>query len=509
MRWNSRRSAPAGRERPNVGGTTGRGADWPRGILPTLALGAGLAFGSLALAGHSLADDTVPPPAPGVERSDQQPEQPSAPPAAGEKSAENRAAEDRAIRDDAAASGTAARNEERRSDGAWIRFSRPDLRFEQSRFADEATLLVRDREGGDVWVAHRGPDLDSILRANAALASRTEIAALKREVSGASERVAVKAEKSAPGFVSEVRTFVEAPGLLLERRGPDETWLFVDDEGGTERVFIGHDLDAIAKAHPDLEQRTGFPALRAKVREVDLTKPAIKSGATAIVDVRHSDQQVVVTAHTLADGRWTAKTFRGKTLADIAAHEMELQRILVLPAMTPPTAAGMSEPHAMQHPGPAPEPGLEDGRVDATRTERFSASAERFAPESRNVGASVGPKVGAGLRRPCGAPAQEQPIARAPSGVLPMHPTQMMPTQATREGFQAGVPSSGGAVLTEVRAGSIASSFGLQSGDVVLEVDGRPVTDRAAFERDLERVGASARPSIVVLRHGNRITLGR
>jgi hypothetical protein len=223
-------------------------------------------------------------------------------------------------------------------DGAWVRFESPTLRFEQSLFAEEARVFLRGPDEVS-WRVHRGRDLEAILSVNPDLATRREIVDLQKRLRSSSESIAVGADAAAARVPSTIRTFVEAPGLLLERRH-GEALLFVDDASG-ERAFVGKDLDELARAHPDLETMTGFPTLRARVREIQERKPLkLRSDVAAMVDVRHSDQQVVVTVFTPEDGRWTSRTFRGNTLDEITAREVDLRKVLDLPPTSIQSAGG-------------------------------------------------------------------------------------------------------------------------------------------------------------------------
>lgn len=237
--------------------------------------------------------------------------------------------------------GTDVRKE---ADGAWVRFISPEIRFEQARFADDARIMLREADG-EGWRVHRGRDLDAILSVNPALATRPEIVAMRRQVRAMSTEVPVRADKQpASAFAGMIRTFVDSPGLLLERRGADEVVLYVDDPEGGERAFVAKDLDALVKASPDLEKSEGFPTLRARVRELDAKKALVlKPDALAIVDVHHSGDKVLVTAHRWRDGRWTSDTFRGNSLEEITARETELRGVLDLPDASASRAAASSE----------------------------------------------------------------------------------------------------------------------------------------------------------------------
>ena len=66
----------------------------------------------------------------------------------------------------------------------------------------------------------------------------------------------------------------------------------------------------------------------------------------------------------------------------------------------------------------------------------------------------------------------------------------------------------GGAWITEVQAGGAADHAGLHRDDVVLAVDGYPVTSATDLASRLDEAAAKPRPVAVgVLRAGERLTL--
>lgn len=65
-----------------------------------------------------------------------------------------------------------------------------------------------------------------------------------------------------------------------------------------------------------------------------------------------------------------------------------------------------------------------------------------------------------------------------------------------------------GMLVTDVTAGSPASTLGLQDYDVIVEYDGRPVSDRKWARSQLDSWRPEAKTKVVVLRRGERVTLG-
>ena len=61
-----------------------------------------------------------------------------------------------------------------------------------------------------------------------------------------------------------------------------------------------------------------------------------------------------------------------------------------------------------------------------------------------------------------------------------------------------------GAYVGTVRPGSPAASAGLTSGDVIVEIGGRPVNSAAALQQIIARLRAGDHVSIVYLRAGQR-----
>jgi serine protease Do len=77
------------------------------------------------------------------------------------------------------------------------------------------------------------------------------------------------------------------------------------------------------------------------------------------------------------------------------------------------------------------------------------------------------------------------------------------------EGEQEGPggDASGGALVVELLRDSPADRAGLEPGDVVVEVDGRPVENAAQLRNELARAAVGAQLRVTVLREGRRRTL--
>ena len=72
---------------------------------------------------------------------------------------------------------------------------------------------------------------------------------------------------------------------------------------------------------------------------------------------------------------------------------------------------------------------------------------------------------------------------------------------------QLGLDTVKGAVVTEVRPGSPAAKAGLQSGDVVLEFDGAPITKPGDLQGRVERAALDEPHTVVIMRDGKTISL--
>ncbi|RYZ01597.1 MAG: Do family serine endopeptidase [Myxococcales bacterium] len=68
--------------------------------------------------------------------------------------------------------------------------------------------------------------------------------------------------------------------------------------------------------------------------------------------------------------------------------------------------------------------------------------------------------------------------------------------------------SQNGVLLTEVRSGGPGAKGGLQRGDVVIKVDGKPVTSTGQFRNLIASSGAKKRVMLDVMRDGKAVSLG-
>jgi serine protease Do len=69
------------------------------------------------------------------------------------------------------------------------------------------------------------------------------------------------------------------------------------------------------------------------------------------------------------------------------------------------------------------------------------------------------------------------------------------------------LPSSGGVLLSDVRAGTPAAAAGLKRGDVVLKLDGRPVTSAGQFRNSIAATGARHKVLLDIYRDGKPQTV--
>jgi serine protease Do len=72
---------------------------------------------------------------------------------------------------------------------------------------------------------------------------------------------------------------------------------------------------------------------------------------------------------------------------------------------------------------------------------------------------------------------------------------------------QLGLKSLHGALVADVRPGSPAEKAGLQSGDVIVEFNGKPVDDPHKLQNLVERAALTGDQSVVILRDGDRRTI--
>ena len=93
------------------------------------------------------------------------------------------------------------------------------------------------------------------------------------------------------------------------------------------------------------------------------------------------------------------------------------------------------------------------------------------------------------------------------SGVDPSHKSlglgfQELTPELARE---LGVKKAGGVVVTQVESGSLAAEAGLQSGDVIREVDRKPVKNSADFVQKIEKAKSQGRVLLLIERGGNHL----
>jgi serine protease Do len=69
------------------------------------------------------------------------------------------------------------------------------------------------------------------------------------------------------------------------------------------------------------------------------------------------------------------------------------------------------------------------------------------------------------------------------------------------------LPSSGGVLLSDVRPGTPAAAAGLKRGDVVLKLDGRPVTSAGQFRNSIAATGARHKVLLDIHRDGKPQTV--
>jgi PDZ domain len=102
-----------------------------------------------------------------------------------------------------------------------------------------------------------------------------------------------------------------------------------------------------------------------------------------------------------------------------------------------------------------------------------------------------------------GAPSKPG-ATRRPEGRLGVAVSQPGPTLAD----QLDLPKGQGLAIEEVRSDSAAARVGLKAHDILLELDGKPVSsDLADFQRKLAATPANKAVDIVILRRGRRETL--
>lgn len=93
-------------------------------------------------------------------------------------------------------------------------------------------------------------------------------------------------------------------------------------------------------------------------------------------------------------------------------------------------------------------------------------------------------------------------IERKKSGFLGVYPRGVDAAVRT----ELGLADDEGVLLAEVTAGGPADKAGLKSGDIIVTMDGTPISDRTLTLR-LSRIGAGAKVTVSIVRNGKRETL--
>lgn len=329
---------------------------------------------------------------------------------------------------------------------AWMLYDNPSMRYEQPRFTGDARLYVRESNAtngnGPVsapesyrWRVYRGRDLDVITRANANLATSSDMTGLRQYLA-----TSTKTTPASMRVTGVVRTSVEAPGLVYERGTQSPSRLFVRDAAGLETMYSGTDFVSIARANPSLEQTAGFPAFRSRVKLVDDARPwTLRGDSTTIMNVSHTPTGVVVGTNEWRDGQWLTHTHQGATLAEIHSGQPTLRAML----------SGGHEAPASSTPAVLNQP---------------TWQVEQF-------------------------------------GVSMAAPPSCLNSQLNLEGR--------GILVTKVVPGSSAETLGLRNDDVIVDYDGRVVTDGEWVRSQFASWRTDSRPKIIVLRQGSRVTLSR
>lgn len=333
-----------------------------------------------------------------------------------------------------------------RANDAWLLYEGPRMRYEQPRFAGDASLYVREdvvrgtadgtsAPGVGRWRVYRGHDLDGIAKANADLAASPDLELVRTYV-----RTNTRAPSDPLQVTGVIRTRVEAPGLVYEPATMGTARLYVSGSDGRELLYTGSDFGTIVASNPTLEQTNGFSAFRTRVQQLDGESAwTLRGGSPSILFVTHTPTGVVVSSNEWRDGRWVAHRHEGKTMAELRANQAELQALL-----------------------------------------------EANAPASSKL--DLQPPV---------TPAWDV----LPFGFTIATPMSCLDSQLNLEGR--------GLVVTGLRDGSTASNLGFQTHDVILEIDGRAVTDREWARTQFASWRDTTQTKVVVLRKGQRVTLGR
>jgi len=342
---------------------------------------------------------------------------------------------------------------------AWMLYDNPSMRYEQPRFTGDARLFVRESNAtssnipsaGNApesyrWRVYRGRDLDVITRANSNLATSSDMTGLRQYLA-----TSIKTTPASMRVTGAVRTSVEAPGLVYEPGTKGQARLFVRDAEGQEMMYSGNDFVSIARANPSLEQTAGFPAFRSRVQLVDDARPwTLRNDSKTIMNVTHTPTGVVVGTNEWRDGQWMTHTHQGATLAEIHSGQPTLRAMLV------------------------------DGREG------------HEAPESA---------APAFTSQPAGQ-LKSQPTWQVEQfGVTLTAPPSCLNSQLNLEGR--------GVLVTKVVPGSSADTFGLRNDDVILDYDGRAVTDGEWVRSQFASWRTDSRPKLTVLRQGSRVNLSR
>jgi hypothetical protein len=232
------------------------------------------------------------------------------------------------------------------SNAATVTWAGQSLRFEQARFNGEARLYARSKDS-NTWQVYRGADLDTILRANAALASHPEVAALKTSVAGP----------------AVVRVVVQGANVGFEQEVGGEARLFARGPRG-ETMWSGTDLAAIAQAHPEVTQLPEWSAFEPRVRAADPAASSLRlrDGVGGVTVITYAPREVVLTTHSWRDRGWQARSYRGTDLQQILRVNPDLSRTMDLGDISiqapgaPAGQAATTAPVAPRTPGTSSQP---------------------------------------------------------------------------------------------------------------------------------------------------------
>jgi hypothetical protein len=242
-----------------------------------------------------------------------------------------------------------------------------------------------------------------------------------------------------------VRSTIEDRNLAFEPATAGDDARLFVRRDGTELMFVGSDLDAIVRENPDLVQTEGFDAFRARVRQFDPNLIAIRPDTATVLDVRYGPESVSVSSFAFHDGRWDTRTWRGESIAVLAQREPAFRDLVIVSGESPMPT---TQPAGRREEVPAPAPG-------------------------------AGGEFGGTLSHPPGC--LDSQLGLNGSGVL----------------------------VDQVLDGSRAAALGLEAHDVIVEIDGRPAGSAEDVRTSLAQATGDRRPSIVVIRGGQRVTLSR